>query len=153
MRTVRDSAVRLIHNTVYANGGRGVWVDRSDYRRRLGALLLAHNVVQANGSDLTVTTGSWSVLRLMRNVLSKAADGVADPDELVVLAPVFSDPAGADGILGGDGFVDDEFLVEPGSPIVDAGDGTAAAWALERGTVRVDRSLDAGAVDLGYHTP
>lgn len=74
--------------------------------------------------------------------------------------PLFVNPAGPDGILGGDGFADDRFhlshraagqLVD--SPAIDFSDISAEWMGLSERTTRTDLVTDAGLVDLGYHYP
>jgi parallel beta-helix repeat protein len=152
LRRVRDSTVRLASNTVYGNGGRGIWIDRSSGQRWQGRVLVAHNLVQNNRGDLVVTPRQWNALDVLPNVLSQEAVGVAAA-ALTIAPPVFVDPAGPDGRLGGAGSADDDFRVDTFAGVVDGGAHAAATWALDGRTVRHDHVPDEGAIDLGFHYP
>lgn len=74
--------------------------------------------------------------------------------------PLFVDPSGYDGVLGGDGFEDDSFQLQQRaagdplqSPAVDFSDVTALASGLSDRTTRSDGGPDVGLVDLGFHYP
>lgn len=74
--------------------------------------------------------------------------------------PLFVNPAGEDGHLGGKRYADDRFLLRQvsvgdpvTSPAVDAGPITARKAGVDTGTTRSDGENDIGAVDLGFHSP
>ena len=71
------------------------------------------------------------------------ATNFADDPELVA-------PAGTDGMLGGEGFADDDFHLQPTSPAIDAGSATAAELGIT-GSAVAGHGTDEGIVDLGYH--
>src|SRR5262245_64075811 len=86
------------------------------------------------------------------------------PASTFVADPLFSDPTGPDGVLGGIGAADDDFRVEPLSPTLDTG--TADARTIELALqpslatlgTRSDDLLDGEAADLapanlGAHSP
>ncbi len=151
LRRVRNSVLRLGNNTVYGNSGRGVWIDHSLSDRRMGAVLLAHNIVQNNAGDLVVTPRGWSALHLTPNLLSQSPTGIGSGAPLLITPSLFNAPAGTDSVLGGSGFADDDFRVDGGSAAIDAGSTAAIVWALDGRTVRRDNAADTGAIDLGYH--
>ncbi|MBI4514429.1 MAG: right-handed parallel beta-helix repeat-containing protein [Deltaproteobacteria bacterium] len=153
LRRERAGAVRLANNTVYGNGGRGVWVERSGPSRRQSAVLIAHNIMHSNAVDLVVASRRATGLRLLPNLLSQAPAGDIRDGGLLVSPQLFAVPAGADGVLGGAGFADDDFRVEATSRAIDAGVDGAATWALAETTVRHDELADEGLIDLGYHYP
>jgi len=71
--------------------------------------------------------------------------------------PRYVDPAGADGVLGGAGWLDDDFRLQQlaagdvlQSPVVDAGSGAVEALDISGSTARNDQP-DAGIADLGFH--
>ena len=66
-------------------------------------------------------------------------------------APLFADPDGLDGVLGGsDGWTDDDLLVGSTSPAIDQGSGVPASRDVD-GSARSDGAPDVGLADLGYH--
>jgi len=96
MQGIGDNVLRLINTTVYGNSGRGVWISRSGSQRRIGAVLVANNVVQHHGNsgDLVVTPRGWATLRFLPNLLSQRAIGVSGVPTLSVAPSVFGSPAG-----------------------------------------------------------
>ena len=64
--------------------------------------------------------------------------------------PQLATPVGADGVLGEEGFADDDFHLQPTSPAIDAGSATAAELGIT-GSAVAGRATDEGMVDLGYH--
>ncbi|HEY8514397.1 MAG TPA: right-handed parallel beta-helix repeat-containing protein, partial [Candidatus Binatia bacterium] len=146
----------IAHNTVYANAsgnvamlnalgevrdnlivgspGRGLRLD-------LPGVLLLHNGFAGNGTAIHPSTYLFS------------CDGCAENRPL---EPGFVDPAGADGVLGGVGWRDDDFRLrsaaDGGTPseAIDAGS-TPAASAEIGGTTSTSGLPDEDAIDLGFH--
>jgi parallel beta-helix repeat protein len=80
--------------------------------------------------------------------------------DLVDVDPLFVDPPGEDGRLGGTAYVDDRFELQQlaagqdeNSPAVDLGVVSAKEVDLAGRTTRSDGVGDAGRVDVGYHYP
>jgi len=74
--------------------------------------------------------------------------------------PLFINPAGPDGLLGGSGFADDDFRLSQrsagqslDSPAIDFSDVSAEQQGLDTRTTRTDWVTDDGQLDLGYHYP
>ncbi len=175
----------MIHNLVYANGGAGLALDGVSTD-----LVVALSTFYRNTGDQICERSSGSTGSLSDNVLSEGgADALAldpntsltpshnmswantgqevqlNPDPGAVVAdPLFLDPAGEDGLLGGLGARDDDFRVEPGSPALDAGDrpanqlaltygGPAATMVSRADDVRDGEAPDGATVNLGFHYP
>jgi hypothetical protein len=64
--------------------------------------------------------------------------------------PRFVAAAGADGILGGAGFEDDDLHLQPGTPARDAGSAPAAELGIS-GSAVAGQDSDTGIVDVGFH--
>ena len=167
----------IANNLVYGNGGPGIAVGLGDPRPTSDALL-TNNTIVANG-DWGIAVGSGAVpstgTAIRDNILHQnVAGGVtAAPGALPGLTVAFNvntggygpgvspgptdlavdpqlvAPAGADGVLGNEGFADDDFHLQPGSPAVDAGSAPAAELGVT-GSAVAGRTDD-GIVDLGYH--
>lgn len=183
------AAVRLSQNLVYNNGGHGVRVfgAGSDVRLELSTLYL-------NGGDQVRVQGTGSQVEVVNNVIADGLahglhfDTAASADEHHNLVwghsgvdfldheggsldptspssdPLFVNPAGSDGLLGGIEGADDRFHVDAASAVLDAGDGTATGTFLVFGgplsgyTSRLDGVLDGEGADgadvnLGFHYP
>lgn len=166
------------NNLVYANGGSGIGIGLDDSRPSAGAVL-TNDTLFGNGS-WGIDIGSGDVAStgttIRDNVLRQNTPGgiQAAPGALAVLtvafnintdghgAGVFPDatnldvdpqlvaPAGADGILGGAGYADDDFHLGPDSPAIDAGSAPAADLGIT-GAAEAGETSDEGIVDLGYH--
>ena len=168
----------VTNNLVYANGGPGIAISVDDLRPSPGARL-TNNTIYANadwgiliGSGATPSTGTL----IRDNVLQHnvgggiAVEAGSLPDTLIAfndtpdgygpgLFPEASNldddpqlvaPAGSDGQLGGAGFADDDFHLQPTSPAVDAGSAPAAELGIT-GSAIAGQTTDEGIVDLGYH--
>ncbi len=147
-----NAIVRIVSNTVYANAAGGVRIDGANYRTNKATLLIANNVIQNNALDLSVRPANAYRLQVLANALSQRPVALGgNASGYVVMPPAFRDAAGADGVLGGSGFADDNFRVDASSALIDAGTGTAASWGLDHGSIRQDGTRDTGTVDLGYH--
>jgi hypothetical protein len=78
------------------------------------------------------------------------SEGVPPGASDLAADPSFVAPAGADGVLGSEGFADDDFHLQATSPAIDAGSATAADLGIS-GSAVAGPAEDQGTVDLGYH--
>jgi len=152
--------VQIFDNLVYANGsvpfqyGGGIQIGGAAGSKHA---LIQNNTAYANGVlGIFVGAGSGSSTGATQRYNIRQANGFGDPSG----DALFVDPAGADGVLGGTGFADDDFHLSQlaagqsqQSPAVDAGEATAQAAGLATRTTRTDGAPDDGAVDLGFHYP
>ncbi len=173
-----DTSVR--HNLVYANTGYGLVVASPTTN-----LVLESNTFYQNGGDQLRELAAGSTGRIANNILSEGGGmGLAfaagsslsqtnnlswaqtgdSPPPFVEADPLFLEPFGADGILGGVGVEDDDFRVELSSPALDSGQGNAREQVLFfRGALgalssRADSlpdgtPSDLAPVNLGFHYP
>ena len=164
---------RVEHNTCYANGYDGLLVGAgpgaSTHAR------IAYNILDLgsgeNGrrgkSAIQLGSNSTSAAHVEGydaafNVIVGARYGAGTPRPVTdrVDAPLFVNPSGYDGVLGGDGFADDSFQLQQRaggdpaqSPAVDFSDVTAVAAGLGERTTSSDGSPDDGRLDVGFHYP
>lgn len=146
----------VFHNTIYANGGWGL-VLGSESAPAPQALVL-NNIFQLNALGGTTMTGESTCGYVSGFNLTLDGYGYKTPASGydVFAAPRFVDPEGPDGILGGDGFADDDFrlLQPPGatppSPAVDAGSALVSEIGLT-GSTASSGEPDTGLVDIGFH--
>ncbi|HEY8514398.1 MAG TPA: right-handed parallel beta-helix repeat-containing protein, partial [Candidatus Binatia bacterium] len=147
----------LAFNTVAYNGGAsggGIFL-------REVAVDVRDNVLAFN-EPIGLRVGAGAVPHVRHNLIFGSGqlvfpEGSALGPGNVVADPLFTQPAGADGVLGGpDGFLDDDFSLQQlaagdaaQSPAVDAG--SVAAAEDIGGSTRRDAELDAGVADLGFH--
>jgi hypothetical protein len=174
------------NNLIYANDGTGVLATGGTLLLELQA-----NTIYANAGDQVLVDGLLNTAVLTDNVLSEGAqDGLELVVGSIVLStynlswgnllsnwlgllpgtgdfsadPVFVDPAGPDGILGGASGDDDGFELDESfpSPALDVGSGTADEIELSDGTTLADRTTradgvldgtapDGATVNLGFH--
>lgn len=173
----------IVNNLIYANGNDGIAVGAGiDNALPAAGTVIMNNTLYANG-DFGVTIGNATVpstgVVILNNVIDSNVSGgiAADVDSLsgltigfnlntdgyghgvtpavtdFVADPRFVAPAGPDGVLGGDGFADDDFHLRdtaPASAAIDAGSSTAVALHIT-GSAIAGREIDEGIVDLGYH--
>ena len=136
----------VINNLVYANGRAGIVAglgyaptDVTDISRNTffangrGGLTLGEHSVTSTGTTvrnniinenlvagLTVVENATVSLTVERNVNTDGYSENVTPGETDIDAdPLFVDPDGPDGILGEQGFADDDFRLQPGSPAID----------------------------------
>jgi len=182
---VQDAGdVAVLNNLVYANGGgiqlsgapRAVVQSNTCYGSAFNGItvgagvpapcaLLLYNVVQGSGKN-GIQVGSNSLfsesLVGYTSGYNMNADGYGAgtprPDSDLLLSPGFVQPAGADGVLGGDGFRDDSFCLEQvaagqlaDSPGLDFAPIEVTGSGLEERSTRSDRVPDSGRLDLGFH--
>ncbi|HYD47686.1 MAG TPA: right-handed parallel beta-helix repeat-containing protein [Terriglobales bacterium] len=143
-------AVVVMNNTVYGNGGWGMTLGTAG--QPSPGVHVLNNIFDQNlrggiaaelesAEDLIIEfnlqNGAYS-----QGVVASVTDFQADAR--------FVDPDGADGVLGGASLPDDDFHVEPASPVVDAGSAPAADLGI-LGSVVAGSAADHGLVDLGFH--
>lgn len=146
-------------NTFYRNG-------QSHLREEGlgGAGLIEENILAEGGTDSLLLTKS-SQYKTGANLHWGTASGLPSrsPVGSVEADPLFSDPFGADGILGGEGADDDDFRLLPASSAIDLGSHSArdivlgSQESLATRTTRTDGVLDGGGDDrsttnLGFHS-
>ncbi len=180
LRISGGSGVNVLHNLVYGNQGDGVLLASTTADLRLEL-----NSLYRNGGDQVREVSAGSTGQIANNVFSEGTGmGLAlaagsslaqthnlswaqagnDPLPRVEADPLFLDPFGPDGILGGVGAEDDDFRVELTSPVLDQGLGNARDLVLAlRGalgalTSRADSlpdgtPADLAPVNLGFHYP
>jgi hypothetical protein len=149
-------------NTCFANDGNGITV---------GAAVAApcarvwYNIVSGNGNNGVQVGSNTSVAESLvgydaaYNVNTDGyGAGTPRPESDLSLDPGFVDPAGADALLGGDGFEDDSFYLAQvaagqavDSPAVDFAPVLAQGSEVAGRSTRSDGAPDAGALDMGFH--
>jgi hypothetical protein len=148
-----DMSIRF--NTFYRNG-----TDHLREEEPGGSGLIADNILAEGGAD-PLGLLEPSRYRTGSNMAWNNASSGDDPG-LVEADPLFVDPFGPDGILGGAGSGDDDFRLRPESPANDLGSDEARAVrlasheSLATRTTRIDQRLegsgeDLAAANLGYH--
>jgi parallel beta-helix repeat protein len=150
-----SAGAKVINNTVYANGDRGIFFAGTTIASPDG--LMINNIAQGNRGMIDMQVNSSALPRHYNagNVaLGRAVNGIRDATDVQADA-LFVDPDGADGVLGGPGYADDDFhLRQDGavrSPAVDAGAVPASRLGLTAASTRSDGGNDTGLVDAGYH--
>ena len=154
-----SSGARIINNTVYQNGNRGIFFGGTTIGSPGGLVINNISAENATAGVQVNATSQDGYLSGGNVVADRFASGTPmDPTD-VRADPVFvSNPAGADGQLGGPAFADDDFHLSQRragqpitSPAVDAGSDFARRLKLNRATTRTDSRPDGGFVDAGYH--
>lgn len=140
----------VINNTVAFNSGWGLRIGSANAASPGGRVLA--NIFSSNrGGDITLASGSTDDYVAGFNLVP---DGVGDKTPTnpyhFNLDPLFVDPAGADGVLGGVGWEDDDFRLQPTSPGIDGTTIPIADLGLT-GSATIDGRADVGAVDIGFH--
>ena len=147
--------LRAVNNTVYGNGGWGLRLGSS--QAASGGATVFDNIFQGNAAGgITVASASFCgyVAGYNLNLDGYGSGTPASPYDLAS-DPLFLDPAGPDGVLGGDGFGDDNFHLAQGgggstSPAVNAGATLGKELGIT-GSTSDDLTDDQGIVDLGFH--
>jgi parallel beta-helix repeat protein len=168
----------LARNLIYVNGDDGVelglpsqtlTIRFNTFYRNDGAQLnetvsgstgSVHDNVLSEGKSLGFSLSGGTQLSPTSNLAWLHTGN--NPTPGLVADPLFADPFGPDGILGGVGAEDDDFRVQVASPALDAGLGDARDQVLRLGgplstlTSRVDGVADGEAPDLtpsnlGFH--
>ena len=144
----------ITNNTVYANMNDGILVGGSGVT--LGTTV-SRNIVAGNGSGVRVQPNSFAGYFTGFNVVpdgfggnTPRADSDFVPDSTLQL---FVDPHGPGGMLGGSGFLDDDFRLAESSANPALGIDYGAPNSLVAGSTRSNGLPDVGAADAGYHYP
>jgi hypothetical protein len=155
-----STGARVESNTFYANGNRGLLIGGSDAQPPSPGATVLRNIFQAN-EVAGVQVNRLSLPGYLGDFnLSVDAYGALTPVGFhdVLADPIFVQPGGPDGILGGVHAEDDDFRLSQqvagegtNSPAVDAGGVEAAAVGLDERSTRTDGVPDRGIADLGYH--
>jgi parallel beta-helix repeat protein len=149
---------RVMNNTVYQNANRGIFFSGTTIASSDGLVL--NNIVQGSGvAGIQVNATSRSGYLSAGNVTAdRFASGTPVDVTDVRGDPLFVDPTGSDGVLGGRGYRDDDFHLSQrasgqtdDSPAIDAGSDLARRLKLARASTRTDGRPDRGVVDAGYH--
>lgn len=143
----------VAQNTSYGNGAYGILVGEGDLSpvASPNAVVLSNTLANNALAGIKVTPASQRTYAGAFNVSNEPLDPPSTKDVTDLYAdPLFVNPAGADGILGGPGFADDDFHLQPASPAIDYGPADVTAVGLTGGT-QGDGSPDIGTVDAGYH--
>lgn len=140
----------VMNNTLYGNGDWGVVI--GDHRTNARGITLLNNILTGNQSGgIAVDHDSTAGLFVGFNLHDGRYGSGVQPSVTDFRAdPRFANPTGDDGILGGEGFADDDFRLLPGSAAIDAGSATAAELGIQ-GSAVAGASSDDGIVDLGFH--
>jgi hypothetical protein len=155
------------NNTCYGNiakGGTGILIGAG--QGVSNEVTVVYNIMQNNGSAADgngIQLGNAGTLEGYDAGFNLNAEGrysgVPKPETDRVDDPLFVNPAGRDGILGGDGFEDDDFHLQQVVSGQQA-DSLAVDWGLNRTaseagmaerSTRTDNGLDVANVDLGFH--
>jgi parallel beta-helix repeat protein len=157
------------NNTCYANGVNGIQIGTATGPSTDAAVL--YNISASNGQngiqlgsnttydvDLPGYNGGYNLV--FGETYGFGAGTPRQASDLDTLDPLFIDPAGPDGILGGLGYADDDFRLSHiatgqaiDSPAVDYSPVTAVIAGLADRTTRTDLVPDDGNVDGGFHYP
>jgi parallel beta-helix repeat protein len=154
------------NNTCYGNGAQGgVGILIGVGQGVSSHATVLYNIMQKNGTEADGngiqmgTGGSLEGYTAGFNINAEGRYGTPRPETDLVVDPLFVNPAGPDGVLGGDGFADDDFHLQQlasgqgeDSPAVDWGrDRTAEEAGVADRSTRTDNRRDSGWVDLGFH--
>jgi hypothetical protein len=184
LRFGTTSDARVQQNLVYSNGGAGMALEGTSSNLTVGL-----NTFYRNVGDQFAERAGLSVGSITGNVLSEGmTNGLmllsltnltpnhnlswahpggelrVPPPTNVIADPMFVDPAGPDGILGGAGALDDDFRLGAGSGAFDAGEidardfqltfsGPASTLTSRPSGVRDGEAPDGPELNLGFHYP
>lgn len=161
-----SNRVQVINNLIYANGTAGIRVGglRGSRSPVLRSNTLSQNSWKDGSPAMAISQSAWSGARVDYNIFYENAAVVDNsqtlPDTNLVANPLFVAPSGPDGILGGNGFADDDFhlsQIGAGQAVtsagVDQGPVTASSVGLDRRSTREDGVPDSGLLDWGFHYP
>lgn len=111
--------VQLTNNTVFGNGGWGIAVGTRGVAST--GTVIRDNIIDQNlRGGLAVVADALPDLVIDHNLNTDGYSVGVPPGETDIDEdPQFVDPDGADGILGADGYADDDFHLQPQSPAVD----------------------------------
>lgn len=182
-----SKGVSLVNNLIYANGEDGIAVGTGTVPDPSKDTVILNNTLYGNAAwGVRVEQGS-SGSQLLNNIIAKnRAGGIAASGTAACnyragfniffgntpadygngtrwngydrsVDPLFVDPSGADGELGGEGFADDDFRLRQvyggdaiRNPAVDTGFAPAADIGLT-GSTATRGAPDSGLADVGYH--
>ena len=114
-----DDVTEISRNTFFANGRGGMRLGEHSVAST-GTVVRANIMNQNLTAGLAVHENATVSLTVERNVNTDGYSEYVSPGETDIDAdPLFVDPDGTDGILGGDGWADDDFRLQPGSPASD----------------------------------
>jgi parallel beta-helix repeat protein len=156
IRVAQSQGSVVVNNTVYRNGDVGILIGGSAGTDAAPGTSVLRNIVATNGKGVKVETNSFSGYVTGFNIVPDGfAANTPRADSDFIDDPLFLDPNGSDGVLGGAGFPDDDFhLLQDSdivSPAVDVDFSTVNA--LASGSTRADGLPDLGSADAGYHYP
>lgn len=152
-------ASTVTNNTVYANGADGVLVGTNVSGGEAPDTVLERNIVAENQVQVKVQPNSFDGYVSIYNVVYGPipfAGNTPRGDTDLIQDPRFVLPGGRDGILGAEGFADDDFRlrqegdVSP-SPAVDFD--SRDSHSLATGTTASSGAPDLGPADVGFHYP
>ena len=141
-------------NTIFANGSRGVNVGADS-----PATTMINNILQDNEIDPISVVGASAqgVVSGFNLTPDLPTDGLRIGPYDVVAPAAFVDADGPDDVLGGTGYVDDDFRLQQiragqanDSPGVDAGSASATVIGVG-GSTATGGLADVGRIDVGYH--
>jgi nitrous oxidase accessory protein NosD len=114
-----DDMTEISHNTFFANGRWGLVLGQA--RVTSTGAVVRNNIIDQNvGGGLAVVENAVVSLTVERNLNTDGYSDDLPPGETDLDEdPQFVDPDGADGILGADGWADDDFHLQPQSPAID----------------------------------
>ncbi|MCX8072601.1 MAG: right-handed parallel beta-helix repeat-containing protein [Candidatus Binatia bacterium] len=149
----------VVFNTLYGNGLRGIRIDGPGDSSLVEGGLVLNNIIAGNreaGIAVARTAMPGYVSGFNVNTDGYAPDTRRNPFDIVA-SPGFLDPAGPDGVLGEDGFRDDNFRLahrRTGQPAnsaaVDAGSDDVGVLGVS-GSTAADGLPDTGRADAGFH--
>jgi parallel beta-helix repeat protein len=153
------------HNTAYGNGANGIQIGVGDFASP-GARV-EFNITHMNGKsgmqlhdDTRYPLSLPGYVSRYNTVTDGYGTGTPKPATDLRLDPLFVNPSGLDGLLGGEGFADDQFHLSQGSagqtvnsPAVDYAPLAANRSEVAGRSTRTDGIVDSGLLDLGFHYP
>lgn len=140
----------VANNTIYANAGWGLTVGTNGVPST--EAVVRNNIIDANlRGGVAAARGSADGLALDYNLRNDANyESVPGNDNDFEGDPLFVSPAGVDGLLGGEGFEDDNLRLQPNTPARDAGSAPAGELGIT-GSAIEGLAQDTGIVDVGFH--
>jgi len=147
----------VINNTSYQNSGWGLVIGNATSASPNGVVL--DNILEHNTMGGIAVAGSSTCEYVAGFNINVDGYGPDTPQNAydIVADPLLLNPAGPDGVLGGDAYADDNFRLRQqrggqptNSPAVDAGVASVAAVGLGGSTAN-GNVPDVGTIDIGYH--
>jgi parallel beta-helix repeat protein len=152
-----NPGTQIINNTFYRNVGAtgfGNAISLGGGSPAPQALVL-NNITVGHRKGISVARDSQTASTYvgLYNLVTDGYSGAAKASRSDLnLDPLFSNPAGPDGQLGGAYAGDDDFhLLIGASPAIDSGSDTSGGLGLNNASTRVDNGKDSAQVDRGYH--